>query len=70
MRINVIIDDQLMAQAIECTGLRTDEAVIDLALRALVRLKSQEEVRQLRGQLHWEGNLNELRKASQVDRDR
>jgi Arc/MetJ family transcription regulator len=61
MRTNVVIDDDLLAAAMKATGLRTKKAVIDEALRTLVRLKSQEQIRALRGQLHWEGDLDALR---------
>ena len=56
------------------TGLTTKRAVIEEALRLLVRLKSQEEVRNLRGQLHWEGDWETMRRnlpevgSSLVDR--
>ena len=42
MRTNVVIDDELMAQAMKHTGLKTKRAVIEEALRTLIRLKSQE----------------------------
>jgi Arc/MetJ family transcription regulator len=70
MRTNVVIDDNLMAQAMVCTGLKTKKAVIEEALRTLVQLKSQEQVRELRGKLHWEGDLNELREGRFSDVDR
>jgi Arc/MetJ family transcription regulator len=54
MRINIVIDDELMAQAMATSGLTTKKAVIEEALRTFIRLKAQEEVRQLRGQLQWE----------------
>jgi Arc/MetJ family transcription regulator len=57
MRTNVVIDDELMADALEITGLNTKKAVIEEALRTLVRLKKQERVRSLRGKLQWEGDL-------------
>ena len=60
MRIPVVIDDELMAEALEGTGLKTKKAVIEEALRTLVRLKKQEQVRALRGTLEWEGNLSAL----------
>ena len=52
-----------MAQAMAKSGLNTKKAVIEEALRTLIRLKVQEEVRQLRGQLQWEGDLNEMRRG-------
>jgi hypothetical protein len=33
------------------------------ALRLLTRLKQQEQVRALRGQLHWEGDLDAMREG-------
>jgi Arc/MetJ family transcription regulator len=70
MRTNVVIDDELMAAALDSTGLKTKRAVIDLALRTLVRLKSQEQVRLYRGKLHWEGDLDTMRQARFTDVDR
>lgn len=61
MRTNVVIDDELLAEAMKYTGLSTKKAVIDEALQTLVRLKSQERIRSLRGQLRWEGDLDALR---------
>ena len=70
MRTNVVIDDELMADALESTGLNTKKAVIEEALRTLVRLKRQEHVRSLRGKLQWEGDLNSLREGRFADVDR
>jgi len=70
MRTNVVIDDELMAQAMKFTGLKTKKAVIEEALRTLVRLKAQEQVRSLRGKLPWEGDLNEMRQGRFADVDR
>ena len=70
MRTNVVIDDELMAKALEATGLKTKKAVIEEALRTLVRLKEQEQVRYLRGKLQWEGNLSVLREGRFTDVDR
>jgi Arc/MetJ family transcription regulator len=69
MRTNVVIDDDLMAEALESTGLNTKKAVIEEALRTLVRLKKQEQVRSLRGELQWEGDLNILRESRFADVD-
>jgi Arc/MetJ family transcription regulator len=69
VRTNVVIDDELMAEALETTGLKTKRAVIEEALRTLVRLKRQEQVRYLRGKLQWEGNLSALRESRLTDVD-
>lgn len=70
MRTNVVIDDQLMADAMESTGLKTKRAVVEEALRTLVQLKAQERVRSLRGKLQWEGDLNAMREGRFVYVDR
>ena len=61
MRTNVVIDETFMADAIKYTGLPTKKAVIEEALRTLVRLKSQERIRGLRGRLRWQGDLDAMR---------
>lgn len=61
MRTNIVIDDTLLTEALSCTGLPTKKAVIEEALRTLVRLKSQEQIRSLRGHLRWEGDLHAMR---------
>jgi Arc/MetJ family transcription regulator len=61
MRTNIVIDDQLMKDALRTTGLKTKREVVELGLRALVRLTKQTEIEKLRGKLHWEGDLDEMR---------
>ncbi len=61
MRTNIVIDDELMAEAMELTGLKTKRAVVEKALQALIQLNRQGEIEDLFGQLHWEGNLNQIR---------
>ena len=51
MRTNIDIDDELMRSAMAATGLRTKKAVVEEALKLLVRLKGQEKIRDLRGKL-------------------
>jgi Arc/MetJ family transcription regulator len=52
---NINIDTDLMDQAMRATGLRTKTKVVEAALRALLLLKEQREIRDLRGRLHWQG---------------
>lgn len=63
MRTNIEIDDQLMADALRLTGVKTKREVVEMALKSLVSLKKQEDIRKFRGKLHWEGNLKALRRA-------
>lgn len=61
MRINVLIDDALMRRAAHLTGLKSKKAVIETALRLLIQIKEQEQIRKLRGKLKWTGNLEKMR---------
>jgi Arc/MetJ family transcription regulator len=62
MRTNIVIDDKLMQQALELTGLRTKREAVEQGLKALVRLKQQERIRAFRGKLSWQGDLDEMRR--------
>ena len=61
-RTNVVLDQDLVQEAKALTGIKTTRGVIHEALRTLVMLRRQEQVRELRGQLHWEGDLDALRR--------
>ena len=61
MRTNIVIDDDLMNDAIRLTGLKTKREVVEIALKSLINLKKQEGIRNFRGKLKWEGDLNEMR---------
>ena len=68
VRTNIEIDDELMRSALAATGLRTKKAVVEEALKLLVKLKGQERIRELRGKIQWEGNLDEMRR-NRLDED-
>ncbi len=61
MRINIVIDDELMAKAQAVSGLETKRRTVEEALRLLIAVRRQAEVRRLRGALHWEGDLEAMR---------
>lgn len=63
MRTNIVIDDELMERALRLSGLSTKRAVVEEALRLLIAVKSQAELRRLRGKVQWEGELDELRSS-------
>ncbi len=63
MRTNIVIDDKLMSDALKVTGLRTKREVVEEGLKLLVKRNKQQSIRKLRGKLHWEGDLDELRGA-------
>ncbi len=61
MRTNIVIDDDLMSEALKLTGAKTKREAVELGLKTLVKLKRQEKIRQFRGKLHWEGDLEAMR---------
>lgn len=61
MRTNIVLDENLIEQARQLTGIKTKRELIHEALRMLIQLKRQNEVRNLRGKLHWEGDLETQR---------
>ena len=62
MRTNVIIDDKLMKQALKSGGYSTKKAAIEQGLRLLVQINGQKKLRQLKGKIHWEGDLEAMRR--------
>nr|WP_295112478.1 type II toxin-antitoxin system VapB family antitoxin [uncultured Caulobacter sp.] len=63
MRTNIVIDDALMAETLKATGLKSKREAVELGLQTLLRLQRQKSIRQLRGALTWEGDLD----ASRID---
>lgn len=62
MRTNIVIDDNLMERALAVSGLKTKREAVEEGLRILVRLKEQERIREARGKLRWEGDLDSMRR--------
>lgn len=61
MRTNVGIDDELMEEALRIGGYKTKREAVEQALRLLIRLQRQGKIRNYRGKLKWEGNLEKMR---------
>jgi Arc/MetJ family transcription regulator len=61
MRTNIEIDDKLMKDALKATGVKTKREAVELGLKTLVQLRAQEKVRQLKGKIAWEGDLDAMR---------
>ena len=61
MRTNIVIDDDLMAEAIKLSHQKTKKGVVDQALKLLIQMKRQEIIRKYRGKLSWEGDLSAMR---------
>lgn len=61
MRVEFEIDDKLMREALQVTGLKTERKVVEEGLRTLLKIKAQAELRDLRGKADWRGDLDSMR---------
>jgi Arc/MetJ family transcription regulator len=62
MRTNIDIDDALLNAAMSLSGLKTKRETVEAGLKLLVQLKRQQRIRLYRGKLHWEGDLERMRR--------
>jgi Arc/MetJ family transcription regulator len=62
MRTNIVIDDKLMKDTLQATGLKTKREAVELGLRTLLRLRRQEQIKKFRGQLNWQADLDAMRR--------
>jgi Arc/MetJ family transcription regulator len=63
MRTNIEIDDELMAEAQKVSGQATKRRTVEQALRLMIRLRRQREVRAAFGEYRWRGNLARSREG-------
>jgi Arc/MetJ family transcription regulator len=62
MRTNIVIDDVLMNEALERTGLPTKKAAVEEGLRLLIKMANQKAVLDLAG-AGWHGDLDAMREG-------
>jgi len=55
------INHALLEKAMQLTETKNEKAVVEEALELLIRIRQQAKLRNLRGKLKWEGNLNQMR---------
>lgn len=61
MRTNIDIDEALLDEAIELSDLKTKKAVVEEALRTIVRQRKQRKALDELWGIGWEGDLEEMR---------
>lgn len=61
MRTNIIIDDQLMSEALLVSGCKTKKEAVEQGLKLLITMRKQAKIRDLRGKLTWEGDFDAMR---------
>ncbi len=61
MRTNIVIDDDLMTNALKITGFKTKRDVVEEGLKLIILRQNQQAIRELRGKIKWEESLDEMR---------
>lgn len=67
MRTNIDIDDALMKEAMEATGLSTKKATVEEALRRMVTTESRRQALKNLWGMGWEGDLDKMREEWTMD---
>ncbi len=63
MRTNILLDDKLITRAQKLTGIKTKRELVHEALRLIILVSEQANVRSFRGKMAWIGNLDEQRRS-------
>lgn len=62
-RTNVVLDEVLVEECRQVTGIPTQRSLIDHALRELLRHGRQKKVLELKGRIAWQGDLQAWRRG-------
>ena len=66
-RTNIVIDEELVEAGLKATGLKTRKALVDFALRDLLRRENQRKILELKGKIYWEGDLASMRRRREFE---
>lgn len=62
-RMSVVLDDALIERCQRATGIRSPSALIDHALRELLRHGQQKKILELKGKIAWQWDLRAWRRG-------
>jgi hypothetical protein len=62
MKINGILDTKLSDMLKKHSKFKTEKSTVEGENCLPMKVKEQEDIRQFRGKLHWEGDLEKMRK--------
>jgi Arc/MetJ family transcription regulator len=62
-RTNIDLDERLVEEGLRVFKCKTKKELVHLALRELLKTEKRKEILKLRGQLQWEGDLEETRRS-------
>jgi len=58
MRTNIVLNEQLIEEAMRLSNSHTKKEVVDLALRNFVGYLKRRNMQKLFGKIEWDGDLN------------
>jgi len=58
MGTRIVIEDSIMTEALTVSGFKTKKQTVEEALKLLIKMKKQSQIRDYRGKLQWEGDLD------------
>ena len=61
MRTNIDIEDELIADAMRRSQLKTKKETVQKALEAFIKQLKAKEILALKGEVDWQGDLQEMR---------
>jgi len=62
-RTNIDLDERLIKQGLRAFKCKSKRELVHLALSELLKKAKRKEILKLRGQVKWEGDLDELRRS-------
>ena len=64
MRTQIEINDTLMQEAMSISPIKVKKIIVEQALKEYIKSLRRQDLIGLRGQVNWEGNLEEWRTSS------
>jgi Arc/MetJ family transcription regulator len=61
MRTNIVLNEQLVKEAMRLSNSHTKKEVVDLALQNFVAYLKRRNMKTLFGKIRWEGDLKKMR---------
>ena len=61
MRTNILLNDKLVSECLEASGIKTKKDLIEEALHLFLMVKKQGKIKNYRGKLPWIGDINKER---------
>ena len=62
-RTNIDLDNRLVSEGLRIFKCKSKRELVHLALKELLKSARRKDILKLRGQIKWEGDLDELRRS-------